>query len=246
MKRRRGGGQSAYSVGPCTKAALGNVDTVDGEEANAVRRRYALLLAAEEPVPALELLMSLGDFEAADRVARVHFSAIVAGGDQVLQMLGSLQSKDSMRAPILHGLRGYLAVQQRVQPGRYLKELAESARAKLLSFDDPLERQDGHPGTGLPVDMQGLLMAAERVLGNWDEALFHGYNLEAKISEHDPHDLFGEGAPPHATHSALLLLYFQVAVTALLGGATPRWRGDALHARCGKRNTTKNVHGMGK
>lgn len=219
VKRWRTGGRTIFSVGAAANEAIKHGGfALKGVDAEDLRLRHALQLAAEDPMTALALLAPTRNLKAGDQVADAHFPTLLAGGRRTHDLLADLDMEELKRAPMLLGLRLHLAVRHGLEPSEETRPLARLLRCALLSMEDPQERLPERPGSSLPVDQQGLLMATERILGNWDEALRHAAELEVRVAEHDHHDLFQRESGPLGDLSGLPLLCFEVGLTAMLGG----------------------------
>lgn len=219
VKRWRTEGRTIHSVGSVASAALETAGlALEGEEAQDLRVRHALHLAAEDPVTALGLLVQIGNVEASDQVADDHFPVLLAAGARTHQLLADLELEELRKAPMLLGLRTHLAIQHRLEPIEDAEVLASLLRAALLASEEPQKKVPGRVGSGLPVDRQAVLMGTERALGNWNEALRHAAELEVRVAEHDHHDLFHRQGNPPDEILGLPLLCVQVGLTALLGG----------------------------
>ena len=221
VRREQAQGSTVYAVlpelGPVLEA---NSALLESMNADTLRRRYAIALASEEPLTALRVLIQLRDLHNADQIARTYFADLLRNAKPLAKLLDSLGLSTLRRFPVTLALFLAASVGAKsttIEEAVVLAvDLRERLTAELEGYGAATMGSDS--SSRMPVDLHTMLMAADRLLGNWDSALASAIYLESRLAEEDRRVGMAGRSGYGPDERNLPLIYLQISLTGFLAG----------------------------
>ncbi|MFT4233332.1 MAG: LuxR C-terminal-related transcriptional regulator [Leucobacter sp.] len=183
-----------------------------------LQRRHALDLGRDDPSPAVLLLLRLGHLEDASRMVARNFLEVV-DEPGLLDALRQIPVEDMRETAALLGARLILEIPVLSTPREELDLLHQTLR---IYARDGLLRDDGE----LRILSHALLVAAERMRGNGDEALRLARDLEQRLRSESESTML-------LLRRSLSVVHANIALTgALAGDLALAERGFTRTLRC--------------
>lgn len=199
-------GKSFYSPHPAflTAKSLQNWGELTESEIAMTIRSQTQDMAQYDPVGAFSLLMRKGMIADADQLALFYFPQLILKPTVVYPLVADLDLELMEDFPLLLGLRAIFAQPIQSVSAQELDRIATAMVASVRKMFPPGEVK-------IDVRHHSILIAALRLLGQWDEVEKHSLQLEARLAE-QKFVSYWKG------QSSLPLMYSIVALTGLMTG----------------------------